>query len=147
MTAPAVTATFVLRSPAGATLLTIPSAGYEPATGPAVNRKRRRQVAQGSFNPGEVELSSVLDTGQLRLVVLITGTTWADSQNLYDALVAAAEQGPGGLVDVTYNTTTRTWTCTGSPDIEEEGSRQADVLRWSFKRLVTLTWPVHPYPA
>jgi hypothetical protein len=147
VTAPLVLTAVVLRSPAGSALMSIPQTGIEPSTYSRPARNRRRQVAQGAYNPGEVELSSVLDATELKLVFLITGVNFADSETLFDNLIDAAEQGPGGLVDVTFNTTTRRWTATGSPNIEELGERDGDVLRWSYRRLVTVTWPVHPYPS
>jgi hypothetical protein len=147
VTAPLVVTTVVLRAPDGGTAMTVPTAGIEPSTYTRPGISWRRQVAQGSYNPGEVELSSVRDTAELPIAFVITGVNFAASESLFDALVVACCQGPGGLVDVTFNTTTRTWTATGNPSVIEQGERDGDVLRWSYRRVVTVTWPVHPYPS
>jgi hypothetical protein len=143
-------ASVALKSAAGSTVLTLTTTlapgGYQLVTWTRPARQRRRRVQQGDFNPGEVELSSTLDVSQATLGVRIVGTSLSDVESRYDALVAAAEQGPGGLIVVTFGATSRTWHATGSPNITSTGGRDADILRWTFREDVTLAWPVDPFP-
>jgi hypothetical protein len=128
-----ITAAVALKSSAGSTVLSLATqiapGGYQLVTYARPGRSRRRRVQQGDFNPGEVELSSVLDVTTLGLTVRVVGTSLSNLETLYDALVAAAEQGPGGQVAVTLGATTRTWHATGSPNITSSSGRDADIMR------------------
>lgn len=144
---PSIPTAIALKTAAGATLLTIPSTGYEAITWANPSRSRRRVVLQGQHTPGEVELSSVLDTATLTFGVRIVGSTWSQVQTREDALIAAVEQDPGWLITVTLGGVTRTWEATGAGNLTFQADREADALRWSNKENVTITVPANPYPS
>lgn len=133
----------VLLSTAG----TSTPSGYETITWVRPARSRRRLVEQGAYVKGEVETVSVLDTSRLAWEVRVRGTTYADLQAKYDALVEAVEGGPGMAFRVTVAGVPRTWTAYGSPNVTPRSTgREGDALRWSFVEEWSVDWPVDPDP-
>lgn len=133
----------------GGTLLstagTETTSGYEVITWSRPGRPKRRLVEQSAYVDGEVETASVLDVDRLRWEVRVRGTSYADLQAKYDALVAAVEHGPGMGFRVTIAGTARVWECTGDPNITQRTTgRDGDALRWGFREEVVIDWPVIP---
>lgn len=143
---PVFTETVEILNAAGTVQLTTATAtSYEHITWKRPGRPKRRVVEQGAHNDGEVELQSVLDVERLTWEVRIVGTSYADLQTKYDALVAAVESGPGMQVRVTIAGTARTWQCTGDPNITPRtDGRDGDALRWGFREELIVDWPVNP---
>jgi hypothetical protein len=133
--------TTVLLSTAG----TQTSSGYETITWKRPGRPKRRLVEQGAYVAGEVETVSVLDVDRLQWHVRVVGSSYADLESKYNALVAACEAGPGMGFRVTIAGSARTWTATGDPNItvRAEG-RDGDALRWNLREEWVVDWPVIP---
>lgn len=133
--------TTVLLSTAG----TQTTSGYETITWTRPGRPKRRLVEQGAYVDGEVETVSVLDATRLQWHVRIVGTSWADLEAKYNALVSAVEHGPGMGFRVTIASSARTYVCTGSPNlsVRTEG-RDGDALRWGFREEWVVDWPITP---
>jgi hypothetical protein len=122
------------------------TSGYEHITWTRPGRPKRRLVEQSAYVDGEVETASVLDATRLLWHVRVVGTSYADLDAKYDALVAAAESGPGMAFRITIAGVARLWKCTGDPNItpRESDTRDNDARRWSFREEVIVDWPVTP---
>jgi hypothetical protein len=146
---PAFTTLFEVLAPGGGVRLSTPgtqtTSGYETITWTRPGRPRRRLVEQGAYVDGEVETVSVLDATRLVWPVRVTGTSYADLEDRYDALVEACEMGPGGAFRVTIAGNPRLWVITGNPNIlPRTEDRTGDALRWSFREEVNVDWPIIP---
>lgn len=145
----AFTTLYEVLAPGGGVLLSTPgtqtSSGYETVTWTRPGRPKRRLVEQGAYVDGEVETVSVLDATRLQWHVRIVGTSYADLEAKYDALVAACEAGPGMAFRVTIAGHDRTYVATGDPNItpRTEG-RDGDALRWGLREEWVIDWPITP---
>jgi hypothetical protein len=147
---PVFTTLYEVLDPDGTTVLlstagTQTSSGYETITWKRPGRPKRRLVEQGAYVAGEVETVSVLDVDRLQWHVRVVGSSYADLESKYNALVAACEAGPGMGFRVTIAGSARTWTATGDPNItvRAEG-RDGDALRWNLREEWVVDWPVIP---
>jgi hypothetical protein len=147
---PAFTTLYEVLDPDGTTVLlstagTATSSGYETITWTRPGRPKRRLVEQGAYVAGEVETVSVLDATRLQWHVRVVGSSYADLESKWTALVAACESGPGMGFRVTIAGSARTWVATGDPNItaRTEG-RDGDALRWGFREEWVIDWPITP---
>lgn len=147
---PVFTTLVEILDPAGTVLLSTSgaqtSSGYEHITWTRPGRPKRRLVEQSAYVDGEVETTSVLDVTRLLWHVRIVGTSYADLEAKYDALVGAVEAGPGMGFRITIAGSVREWVCTGDPNItpRETDTRDNDARRWSFREEHVVDWPVIP---
>jgi hypothetical protein len=98
---PVFTTLYEVLDPDGTTVLlstagTQTSSGYETITWKRPGRPKRRLVEQGAYVAGEVETVSVLDVDRLQWHVRVVGSSYADLESKYNALVAACEAGVPG---------------------------------------------------
>jgi hypothetical protein len=147
---PVFTTLYEVLDPDGTTVLlstagTQTSSGYETITWKRPGRPKRRLVEQGAYVAGEVETVSVLDVDRLQWHVRVVGSSYADLESKYNALVAACEAGPGMGFRVTIAGSARTWTATGDPNITARAEgRDGDALRWNLREEWVVDWPVIP---
>jgi hypothetical protein len=146
---PAFTTLYEVLAPTGSVLLstagTQTTSGYETITWKRPGRPKRRLVEQGAYVDGEVETVSVLDVDRAQWHVRVVGTSYADLEAKYNALVTACESGPGMAFRVTIAGSVRTYVATGNPNItaRTEG-RDGDAMRWSFREEWVVDWPITP---
>lgn len=119
------------------------SATYKLVDAAPADVKWRRQAEQAPYVAGDITLSEVQDVSSYRLVIRCVGNGGTNAGTLVNALKTAAAATPPLTLAVTLAGASETYVARPA-DISVRGEFE-DLL--NNQRLVTITFPVQPYPS